>query len=503
MSNDFSIILQSVAKESLERKFAAAKESHYTGPISSEPTTINQELDDSIEGLVARTSQLIRDYPRFAAAVKAHTAFVVGKGHVLQYRPIGRDGKIDKKLALEVETKFKRWATNPKSCSSNGKMSFAQLQKIRNRQRLQYGEAFFIMNKERDGVFHLMPINPLRIKDESNMIHTEGKWRGINYDPMTGAVKSYTIFDSPEFSLDNFRSVNVPAERIIHSFHCEEAGQLRGATQFSSVILLAYMQQDYMQAELAAQQLSARYMAFITQAPGSSDAPKLGRATYDQALDKYKKAISYCQVNLLKPGETVTMNTQQRSTSGIVEFTRLIDYAISSVLSMPAELITGNYEGLDFTTLRGSRNDFKQFLELEWEEASTQFNSPVFLNWLDWQVLNGKIKIPDYRIRKEDYQNHEWIVPAIANIDPLKEVKADILKVRAGFTSPQRIVESYGSDFDLIMDEIKEYSALVRDAELVFPELSANAKTLNFDENEEEATANATPSKKDSDGGEE
>ena len=57
---------------------------------------------------------------------------------------------------------------------------------------------------------------------------------------------------------------------------------------------------------------------------------------------------------------------------------------------------------------------------------------PVYEEFLDAAVLSGRLMIPDYWQRREEYQKVQWVAPGWSWIDPEKEVDADIKAIQNG-----------------------------------------------------------------------
>ena len=61
-----------------------------------------------------------------------------------------------------------------------------------------------------------------------------------------------------------------------------------------------------------------------------------------------------------------------------------------------------------------------------------QLCRPVAAKWLDVAVMTGKLQLPDYWKLRAAYLAIDWTAPKWVWVDPLKEITADILEIRAG-----------------------------------------------------------------------
>jgi capsid protein len=60
------------------------------------------------------------------------------------------------------------------------------------------------------------------------------------------------------------------------------------------------------------------------------------------------------------------------------------------------------------------------------------------------------------RKRQKPYTRN-YVMPAVMPIDPLKDLKADILAVRSGRMSPQEFINGWGRDWRKVVEETREF----------------------------------------------
>lgn len=484
--------------DSKARKYAAAKSSPTTGIPTNVSGSVNDEIDTSWDTVVERTLALVRDFPVFAGAVASMEAFIVADGLKPQVDILNKDGSPNVEKSQEVEKAFLKWANNPDRCDTAGKMTFWEMQALSTRMDGEFGEFLFVENNTLKG-YSLAATEPVNLTDTGFRSFTKTKqgsiiWRGIEYNPKNHKVLAYHFKDPGDAgNLMHFDTMRVPANRVLHGFKTLRAGQMRGISPFASAILSTYQLRDYMGSELAAQNMSAKWMAWVT-APMSgqfSDISNRNNIEYNSAYSNYTKALDYATIEYLKPGEQVQLNTQQRTSGAFSEFNETIIRYIAAAIQMPYELLSQNYSGLNFTTLRAVRNDFKQHLKPQWNRKITQFCQPVFNSWLRQAVLTGEVDLPDYFTDPEKYHNVKWITPTLEQIDPMKEFGAELLKVRSGMKSPQSVIKAMGEDPDKVLKDTEIWRDKLNAANLVIPELTNQTPMIsNYEiiEEEEEET---------------
>ena len=132
------------------------------------------------------------------------------------------------------------------------------------------------------------------------------------------------------------------------------------------------------------------------------------------------------------------------------------------------ELISGDHLGINYSNLRGIRNDLAKDIIPHQRDMVRHFCHPVFIDVLDWMVLNGSLKVnlPGYHNDPYVYQRSVWMPPGMESIDPLKESKANTDQVQNLLRSPQEICRGRGRDVEDVLDELKELKQMCTDREL-------------------------------------
>lgn len=498
--------LYSIYMDAKERKYAAAKNSVTHNIPTASSGTVNDELDSSWDEVTDRTLALVRDFPIFAGAVSRMESFITGPGIRPQVNILRNDGSIDTDKSQAVEQAFNKWAGS-KECDTAGRLTFWEMQALDDRMQGEFGESIFVEDFA-EGKYTLSPIEPLNLADDGFKVHkeTEGGgilWRGIEYNPKNHRVIAYHFKDpSDANSLYHYKTIRVPAKKVKHLFKTLRAGQLRGITPFAPALLSAYQLRDYMGSELSAQMMSSKWLAWVT-APMSNqwtDQSSRSNVEQDNVYDRYVKTLDNATIEYLKTGEQVTVNTSQRQANSFAQFNEIVIRYVSGATGLPYELLSQDYSGLNFTTLRAVRNDFKQELRPKWQRKIDHLCNPVFRTWLQNAVLNKTVQLDGYFKDPERYHNSvRWITPSLDQIDPMKEFGAELMKVRAGMKSPQSVIKGMGEDPEKVLQEASQWKKLCTEEDLVFPELTNQTPMVaNFEIIEEpEEEVDPIPQEKD------
>lgn len=444
------------------RKYAGAKQSPQTGYLTQTPTTQNKELTESWSNLTARTAQLVRDCSPFAAAVSHKEDFVIGSGIRFQSAVTLANGKPDKKTQRLIEDAWNRFAEST-MFDAGGRMSFYDFQGLNARQDMEAGE-FMSRKHMRVGRmprgantrFSIAALDPTQMIDGVTTTPENSSCiAGVQVNKNTLSAEKYFFKKGDETNYYQTSTESYNADEIFHGFHVLRPNQVRGVTPFASAIILAYHMQDYIQAEITAQKANSKFLAFVTASGGAHGT--FNNATYNETFKKYSEALEYCTIKFLEPGEQVNINNTQRSGQGVQDFTKLILQLTAAAVKCPYEVLSQDYSGMNYTTIRAKRNDFLQGLKGEWRRHITAFCKPVFDEWLRIQVLEGNLKLKGYDQNPEKYHKGFFIPQGIEQVDPVKETQALSLKVRNGFMSQQQAIIQQGGDPERVMEEMIEF----------------------------------------------
>lgn len=466
-------------------QYAAAKAHRLSGPWRAVSGGVNDLIGHSSPAIRARVRQLIRDFPYFSRAINCTVDFVVGPGIVFQSRVQGNDGKLNKNIIQKIESAWKWWMDE---ADVSGKLHFYELMQLEKRQDVESGEFLIVKTLERDSRRFL----PLAIgayeADWLSGLHdsygAEGIGitassgdkevrQGIEYERRTGRVTGYWFQDPTHGGRDIF----VPADQVIHGFKTLRPQQLRGVSPFAPAVVVADDLDNYMGAEMDAAKLAAKYLAFIrTPDPAGMQS---GRTTLTEDIDGDSKPLEDMEnaiIEYLRPGEEVDIAKHERPGATFGPFVRLILTMISIGTDVPYELLTGDYQGLNFSTARIVRNDWSQSLRPIAVRHVRQFCMPIFRSFLDWSVLSGKLDLPGYWKDPRMYWESEWQPPGMTAIDPLRESKSQIEAISGGLKSPQEVARERGRDLEDVYREIKAAKDLADEYGLDFSKPSTALK---------------------------
>lgn len=453
-------------------QYAAAQASRLTGGWMPAVHDVNALIASSSPIIRARTMQLVRDFPPFTRAVNNLVDFVVGKGMVFQSRAAGPDGTPDKELRRRIEDRFRLWMDQ---ADVAGELHFSELQQLAARQDGESGEYIAVeTSPKRPGrhPFALQFYEAQRLTDYGATPSGTNKIeQGIEYDAETGERIAYYFAD------DGYgKTRRVEASRVIHNFQTLRPGQLRGVSPFAPAILLARDLGEYLQAEVDAAKLASKWLAMV-ETPNPAQFQDL-RGQTDPLTGNKVENLENAIIEYLQPGEKITLASHNRPGEPFEAFNRFILRMVSITVNIPYELLSGDYAGMNYTTLRGVRNDFRQMLARPQFRHEQHFCRRAFRRFLDFEALAGNLP-RQYFLDPSPFLRSEWIPTGMPELDPLREAKADVEFIKAGLKSPQEVILRRGRDPEEVLDQVKEWKDMCAERGLSFDAAVSTALANN------------------------
>lgn len=444
------------------RQYAAAKTSRSTGAWSPCGQDVNSLIRSSSTTIRNRSRQLVRDFAYFARAVDVLVDYTVGTGVQFQSRVtrgIDDNGKskLHTKAIRQIEDAWKWWMDE---ADASGRLHYHELEQLAKRQDVESGEYLFVKvalpDKNRFIPFALMPYEADWLTSNYTSI-TPGNIidQGVEVEPATGRIVAYHFAVPDGFNnlTGGVKAQRVPAANVIHGFKTLRPGQLRGISPFTTAILIADDLHEYLGAEIDAAKLGAKYLAMV-ETPDAAGFQGMRTEAGDngQKIETLENSI----IEYLRPGEKITFANANRPGDSFEPFTRLVLRMVAISTGVTYELLTGDYNNINYSNLRGIRNDFMKIIAPLQQRHIRHFSNPVLAAFMESAVQAGKLDLPGFMSNPRPYLACQWQPPGVESIDPLREGKAYIDQINGLLRSPQEITASRGRDYEDVLNEIAE-----------------------------------------------
>lgn len=448
-----------VAISNLRRDHDAAGRGRGTSGWKTGATAADAEIAADGPLLRHRMRDLVRNNPMAAQAVQVLVNNIVGTG----IRPRAATG--DVALNRQVDALWKRWA---EGCDQHGHTDFHGLLGLAVREMIEGGDVFAIRRTVRATSPRDVPLRiELREADHLDAARFDSRAdgarisQGIEYD-RNGRRAAYWMFadhpgdTSPVFAR-RLESTRLPADRVAHLFERQRV-QSRGVPWGTPAMRAIRDVDDWQQAELVRKRTEACLVGIVFGADEDqqSIAPVVEDASGNRIEQFEPGLIAYA-----RGGKDIKFN-QPASTAGVYEWHRVQLHIIAAGFRVPYALMTGDLSQTSFSSSRVGLNEFRRMVEqLQWQTIIPMFCAPIWRWFVDAAVMAGLLpegtEIPT-----------EWGPPKFESVNPLQDAQADLLEVRAGFsTLPQQIARR-GYDPDEVLAEWAGFAAKSDAAGLVF-----------------------------------
>ncbi len=367
---------------------------------------------------------------------------------------------------------FRLWAENT-MCDAERQQDFYGLQQLAFLSMLMSGDVFALFGMEENKrtpyqtTIRLLEADRICTPDssgESISQETESGGRIIDGVEIsqTGAVIRYHIASrSPSAGNDSSELTWQPIDaygketgypNILHVMTHERPEQRRGVPFVASEIEQIKQFSRYMNAELAANVVSAMLTAFIT---SEEDDGKAGME--DAVNDEDKVTDDELQLELapgaiydLPPGKDVKTVNPLRSNAQFEAFVNTSIMVIASSMGIPKEVLIKKYES-NYTAARAALLDFWRTVKIYRARFNTSFNKPIYEQWLSEAVAAGRIDAPgffDDPAVRQAWCGCMWIGASMGHVDPLKEVNAAAARIQNNISTQEQEASEYnGNDW--------------------------------------------------------
>lgn len=458
--------------------------------LKATSTSPVEDIDDNNKTLRQRGRLMYMGSPIATSAIKTNRTNTIGTGLRVNPRPDAEALGLSKEEASNwiknVKREFGIWANTKDACDATGMNNFYEIQQMLFMSWLTSGDAFaLIEHKER--TFR----NPygLRIKSiEADRCATKSpsymSSTGVNpdnnnkiYDGVEidkgGAPVAYWFRNSHPFE-----STMIPIEwarveaygkksglpNVLHIVNTERPDQYRGVSYLAPVIEAVLQISRYSSAEVMAAVIEAMHTGFVKTTEDPSDYPfnETGPYGEDDSAERYDPNdyhLGAGEINVMNPGESIEFPVPTRPSSGFEGFVNAIASQIGAALEIPRDILLKEFNS-SYSASRGALLEAWKSFKMYRVWFVNDFCNPIYEIWLSEAIALGRVNAPGFfsdRAKREAWLGTQWIGPSQGQLDPVKEINAEILACQNGFsTYADSALRINGSDFDSNVDSLQK-----------------------------------------------
>ncbi len=447
-----------------------------------------EDIDRNNDTLRQRSRMLYMSSPVATAAINTNRTKIVGTGLTIKStldRELLHMSPADaKQWQRRTEAEFRLWCRR-ENCDALGLNSFLSLQQLALKSWLMSGDVFVLLKRVSPTAanpyslrLHLVEADRVSAPFEcrKGMVPADGTipdgkpgagnriYDGVEVDE-DGRVVAYHICNGwpTEFSGSKLEWARVLAwgektglPNVLHIMDPERPDQYRGVPYLAPVIEPVLQLRRYTESELMAALVQSFFTAWIVTESGQPEIPinevgpgdiADGRGlddTRSESENEYEMGPG--QVAHLKTGENIVFGNPNIPTAGFETFVKTLVRLIGSALELPYDVISKEFNS-SYSASRGALLEAWEAFRMRRAWFVEDFCQPVYEAWLAEAVALGRIKAPgffDDPLLRAAWCGCRWIGPVQGQLDPKKEVAANILMVRNGFKTREQVTREMG-----------------------------------------------------------
>lgn len=435
------------------------------------------------ELIVSRSMDLAGSDAHAAGILETFAVTIVGGGLAPHPLPAAGPGDLSaddlKTLRTAEKSIYRAWSP---TADAGNRMTFAALQNLAQRMLLLYGEFLFLLPMLADDPLRpyslaLQSICPLRLKTPLDLSTDPNIRDGVEVGPYGEPVAYWIKKASPTGwpTLDTSANfMRIPARvgrrlNVLHGFIVSDAEQVRGLPFFAPAIKLFRDLSDYLDAELVSNIVTAAFSLFIETAAADPSFPAAGLATFSGAEAKDDGTTFERRYQELVPGQIMFGDAGQqphtisanRPGTTFEPFIKVIEHSIAMSLGVPYPVLFKNFSGMNYASYRSAMLEAWRLFKTRRTWLAQSFCTPVWRMLMEEAWLRGDLPVDDYYGREAALTAAEWIGPPKGQIEPVKEVQADILAVQHNLKSREEVMLEQGRDLTATFERLSAEEQLM------------------------------------------
>ena len=431
----------------------------------------NQITQKSAVALRNQARQLQRNHDVSRGILRTMVNNIVGPNGIgIEPQPRKADGSIHEAYAKILRDAHREWALKPEVTKRH---TYAKVQRLMCGTFLRDGEAFAqeLMGSV-PGLTHgsRVPFSLELFEADFVPYHysqSPNVAQGIESNAWGQPIAYWVYKSDPMEGVGAFSSdlKRVSADRVHHIALLDRIGQMRGISEFASIITRLEDIKDYEESERVAAKIAASLTAFVKKnTPDGYTAPNT-----DESGNAVARNIGMAPgmiIDSLAPGEEIGMIDSNRPNPNVVTFRQGQLRAVAAGVGASYSSIARDYNG----TFSAQRQELVE----QWVNYATltdefvgQFVQPTYQSFVQACELSGLVRRPSDVVAGTE-NDALFIAQAMPWIDPAKEASAYVTLVRAGFASEVEVIRRRGGNPRDLLEQVTQWRKESKDRELVF-----------------------------------
>lgn len=419
------------------------------------------------EAIADRANDLVANDPHACSLVEAISVNAVGPGLWPQSKPnhkrLGIPEEAGQEIAEQAEHEFELWA---READARGVSDFYGIQFQNLWSMLVNGEFLNLPLMRTDPArryrLALQALDPVRLRTPADLAFSPQIRDGIRLGPL-GEPAGYFIADPDDGRLvaglpsSSYREL--PPKRghrpvVLHRFHQKTPESVRGVSVLAPAMSFFRNLGDYLDYELLGAIIASSFPVFIEKtnpydATGVAGVKAVRNA--DGTTSHYQE-VPPGQVLYGNSGEKPHILKSDRPGNSFPIFVETTLRAVGAATGMPYEIIAKDFSKTNYSSARAALQEAWRIFELYQDWLVHHFCRVVWEMFFEEAVLRGRVVLPrgapDFYAYRAEYCHATWVGPERTNVDPVKEMVADIMGLNAGIVTLADIAAKRNKDWE-------------------------------------------------------
>lgn len=411
-----------------------------------------------------RMMELARDFERndviFGAGIDRLVDNVVQDGFRID--PNTGDPDVDRRL----KDRWNNWAADSDQCDLAGEMTFPTAERMALRRTVVDGDILAIGTRRGQ----LQWIEAHRVRSPTrNLKSTENVVHGVRLDKNRRRIEYLIAADSLDPFSTGIRLMDLSGVRVrdadgqrqvMHVFNPRRVSQTRGISAAAPIADVIGMHDDVEFAQLVKQQITSCFAIFREMdldTPGYSQTP-LGeqeRREIDAGATRVLEGIAPGLMLTGRPGEKIQGFSPNVPNAEFFEHAHLLLTFVAVNLGLPVAVLLLDPSNTNFSGWRGAIDQARIGFRCIQRWLIERFHTPAYRfkirQWMaedDWDDLAARHAAGEINLF-----GHAWNPPTWKYIEPLKDATSEVMRLSNVLTSPRRLFNERGSDWDEVAGE--------------------------------------------------
>lgn len=453
------------------------------------------------ERIVERSVDLSNNDPHASGVVDNFATTVIGSG-LVPHPTLDPDTlALSKEQIRLIQKQQKRIYQSWFPFADAGcRMNFGEIQFLCMRNIITFGEyivlAHMIDDETRPYYLACQVIHPLRLKTPVDKLNDPNIRDGVELGEY-GEPVAYWIKKTDPRAIGNLlpdistNFIRIPAKKahrwnVFHDFIVQEPEQVRGIPFFAPAMKFFRDLNDYLDAELVSNIVTAAFSLFIETSDTDPLSEAINQSTFDfpkpdtsgsEKKERYKELVPGLIMYGLQGQKPHTISAN-RPGATFEPFTVIIKKAISMALNIPYAVLFKDVEKTNFAGFRSAMLDAWRVFMHRRTWLGQELCQKVYTMLMEEAWLRGELEIDEFYSNMHAITNAEWQGSPKGDIEPVKETTADLLAIKGKIKTRARAIAERGGELRSTFDQLQEEEEMMRDRGLTDedPDLSGIGK---------------------------